>query len=102
MFHFDEYGDCPIAGGQEEWYNFFAMTTKKSSKAKSKPITSVEYREYEKRYHELGEDRPKLTPEEFEQYDDELLELLALDDRVMTDEQIVRIQELEYLLIDAE
>lgn len=63
---------------------------------------SPEYREYLKRYHELGEDRPKLSPAEFEEYDDELLELLALDDRFMTDEQIVRIQELEYLLIDAE
>jgi hypothetical protein len=78
------------------------MATKKTPHPKTKPATSIEYREYEKRYVELGEDRPKLTPEEFEQYDDELLELLALNDKVMTDEQIVRIQELEYLLIDAE
>lgn len=78
------------------------MATKKTTKPKDKPVKSVEYREYEKRHVELGEDRPKLTPEEFEQYDDELLELLALNDSIMTDEQIVRIQELEYLLIDAE
>lgn len=102
MFYLDTYGQCPIATGQEQWYNFFAMTTKKTSKPKIKPATSVEYREYEKRYNELGEDRPKLTPEEFEQYDDELLELLALNDKLMTDDEIVRIQELEYLLIDAE
>jgi hypothetical protein len=63
---------------------------------------SPEYREYEKRHLQLGQDRPKLSPEEFEQYDDELLELLALDDEAMTDEQIVRLQELEFLLIDAE
>lgn len=50
----------------------------------------------------MGEDRPKLTPEEFESYEDELLDLLAINDREMTDDQIVRIQELEYLIIDAE
>jgi hypothetical protein len=75
---------------------------KKNAKAKNSAAGSPEYREYEKRHAELGQDRPKLTPEEFEEYDDELLELLALDDRMMTDDQIVRIQELEFLLIDAE
>jgi hypothetical protein len=81
------------------------MATSKSSKPKTKTpraTTSPEYREYEKRYNEFGQDRPKLSPEEFEALDDELLELLALDDSKMTDEQIVRIQELEYLLIDTE
>jgi hypothetical protein len=63
---------------------------------------SPEYRDYLKRHAELGEERPELSPEEFEQYDDELLELLALNDDDMTDDQIVRIQELEFLLIDAE
>ena len=89
----------------DQWYNFSAMATRKSSKTLKKKLTvnaSPEYREYEKRYNELGEDRPKLSPEEFDLLDDELLELLALDDDEMTDEQIVRIQELEYLLIDAE
>ncbi len=81
------------------------MATRKTSTPKSKSSsasTTPEYREYETRYKELGQDRPKLSPEEFEQLDDELLELLALDDNKMTDDQIVRIQELEYLLIDAE
>lgn len=79
------------------------MPAKKSLPKKTAPAAvSAEYREYEKRYAELGQDRPKLTPEEFEQYDDELLELLAIDDDDMTDEQIVRVQELEFLLIDAE
>ncbi len=68
----------------------------------SKNNVSPEYREYLKRHQELGEDRPKLTFEEFEAYEDELLDLLALDDDDMTDEQIVRIQELEFLLIDTE
>lgn len=63
---------------------------------------SPEYREYEKRYAELGEDRPKLSAEEFDALDDELLELLARDADQMTDEQVVRLQELEYLLIDSE
>ncbi len=84
---------------------FVGMTARKTSrktKLKGTAATSPEYREYEKRYAELGEDRPKLSPEEFERLDDELLELLALSDNAMTDEQIVRLQELEFLLIDAE
>lgn len=79
--------------------------TKKSrtkAGARATQTATPEYREYEKRHAQLGEDRPKLSPEEFEQLDDELLELLALSDRAMTDEQIVRLQELEFLLIDAE
>lgn len=82
------------------------MPNRKSSETKSKSKSTAnatpEYREYEKRYAELGEDRPKLSPEEFEQLDDELLELLALSDSAMTDDQMVRLQELEFLLIDAE
>jgi hypothetical protein len=84
---------------------FAVMTSRKSTTPKAKTekvIKSPEYRAYEKRYLEMGEDRPKLSPQEFEELDDELLELLALDDVLMTDDQIVRIQELEYLLIDAE
>jgi hypothetical protein len=73
-----------------------------SSKAISESDSSPEYREYLKRHQELGQDRPKLTAEDFDLYEDELLDLLALDDEFMTDEQIVRIQELEFLLIDAE
>jgi hypothetical protein len=79
------------------------MATRKNIKPKAtEKKKTPEYRAYERRYTELGEDRPKLTPEEFESYEDELLDLLALNDREMTDDQIVRIQELEYLLIDAE
>lgn len=63
---------------------------------------SPDYKEYEKRYALFGQDRPKLTPKEFDQYDDELLELLALESNRMTDDQIVRLQELEFLLIDTE
>ena len=82
------------------------MATRKTNPTKPKSKTtapsSPEYREYEKRHAELGEDRPKLTPEEFEELDDELLELLAVSNKPMSDEQIVRLQELEFLLIDAE
>ena len=85
---------------------FRVMATRKSSGSKSKTKNgnskSPEYRAYEKRHAEMGEDRPKLSPEEFESFEDELLDLLALNDREMSDDQIVRIQELEYLLIDAE
>jgi hypothetical protein len=82
------------------------MATQKSSspksKAKSTGNVSPEYRKYLKRHAEIGEERQKLTPAEFEQFEDELLDLLALDDETMSDDQIVRIQELEFLLIDAE
>lgn len=85
---------------------FTVMTANKSSTSKSKGkstnTVTPEYRKYLKRHAELGEERQKLTPEEFEQFEDELLDLLALDDDRMTDDQIVRIQELEFLLIDAE
>lgn len=77
-------------------------TRKQTSKLKKPNNVSPEYREYLKRHQELGEERPQLSPEEFEASEDELLDLLALDDEAMTDEQIVRIQELEFLLIDTE
>lgn len=78
--------------------------TERKAKPKPKPESkhTPEYRAYLKRHAEMGEDRPQLTPEEFELYEDELLDLLALNDRSMSDDDIVRIQELEYLLIDAE
>lgn len=75
---------------------------KKARTGPSSKQGSPEYQEYLRRYEILGEDRPKLSPAEFEQLDDELLELLARDSEDLTDEQIVRIQELEFLLIDSE
>ena len=65
------------------------------------PLTA-EYKEYMQRYALYGEGRPQLSPHEFDALDDELLELLALDVSHLTDEQVVRLQELEYLLIDSE
>ncbi len=61
-----------------------------------------EYEDYLERYAEFGEGRLRLSPEEFDRLDDELLELLDLSAHHLTDEQIVRIQELEFLLIDTE
>ncbi len=61
-----------------------------------------EYQEYLERYGLYGEGRPKLSPTEFDKLDDELLELLAVQPGRHTDEQIVRMQELEFLLIDTE
>ena len=80
-----------------------APKTPDTKPAPAKPTGKTpEYRAYEKRHTDLGEERPKLTQQEFEAYEDELLDLLAINDREMTDDQIVRIQELEYLIIDAE
>lgn len=81
------------------------MTERKAKpkpKSKTKSTQTPEYRDYLKRHAELGEERPQLSPKEFELAEDELLDLLALDDDRMSDDDIVRIQELEYLLIDAE
>ncbi len=64
---------------------------------------SPEYAEYLGRYAILGTGRPRLTQQEFDRFDDELLDLLGLETGLgLNDEQIVRLQELEYLLIDSE
>jgi hypothetical protein len=70
--------------------------------AKGEPRMTPEYSEYLARYAEFGEGRPRLSPDEFDRLDDELLELLDLSGHKLSDEQIVRIQELEFLLIDSE
>ncbi|MGB8645014.1 MAG: hypothetical protein WCF84_07235 [Anaerolineae bacterium] len=69
-----------------------------------KPKGSPEYLEYLERYAKLGEGRPRLSAEEFDKLDDELLELLdaTAGKPNLSDDQIIRIQELEYLLIDSE
>ncbi len=61
-----------------------------------------EYEEYLERYQEFGEGRPRLTPDEFDKLDDELLDLLDQSHGNLSDEQAIRVQELEYLLIDSE
>ena len=64
---------------------------------------TAEYREYLDRYEVSGAGRPRLTPSEFYRLDEELLDLLALEaERGLNDEQVVRLQELEYLLLDSE
>ncbi len=70
----------------------------------AKPQGTPEYLEYLERYEEFGEGRTRLSPEEFDQLDDELLELLDLSasGQELNDDQVIRIQELEYLLIDSE
>ena len=62
---------------------------------------SEEYASYLERYELLGEDRPKLSPEEFDRLDDELLDLLALDaeGQELTEDQEERYLELMYLLV---
>ena len=62
---------------------------------------SEEYASYLERYGLFGEDRPKLSPEEFDRLDDELLDLLALDaeGEELTEDQEERYLELMYLLV---
>jgi hypothetical protein len=62
---------------------------------------SEEYESYLERYELFGKDRPKLSPEEFDRLDDELLDLLALDaeGQELTEDQEERYLELMYLLV---
>ncbi len=61
-----------------------------------------EYSAYLERYELFGEGRPHLSPAEFDRLDNEMLDLLALETEqgILSDEQLVRFQELEYLLLD--
>lgn len=64
---------------------------------------SEEYTEYLERYELYGAGRPRLSPAEFDRLDDELLDLLAQEmERGLDDDQVIRVKELEYLLLDSE
>lgn len=73
-----------------------------------KPVTpqetyTTEYLDYLERYAIGGAGRPRLTPGEFDQLDEEMLDLLAVEaERGLNDEQTIRLQELEFLLLDSE
>ncbi|TEU14606.1 MAG: hypothetical protein E3J21_15480 [Anaerolineales bacterium] len=62
---------------------------------------SEEYASYLERYELFSEGQPKLSPEEFDRLDDELLDLLALDaeGQELTEDQEERYLELMYLLV---
>jgi hypothetical protein len=62
---------------------------------------SEEYASYLERYELFSEGQPKLSPEEFEHLDDELLDLLAMDavGQELTEDQEERYLELMYLLV---
>ncbi len=77
---------------------------KRTSVRKEKPTGTPEYLDYLERYEEFGEGRPRLSAEDFDKLDDELLELLDLSagGTELSDDQLIRIQELEFLLIDSE
>lgn len=63
-----------------------------------------EYADYLERYELYGEGRPRLSPAEFDRLDEEMLDLLAQETEqgVLTDDQVVRLQELEFLLLDSD
>jgi hypothetical protein len=62
---------------------------------------SEEYASYLERYEFFSEGQPKLSPQEFERLDDELLDLLAMDavGQELTEDQEERYLELMYLLV---
>jgi hypothetical protein len=68
-----------------------------------KPTYSEEYAEYLERYTLFGTGHPRLSSDEFDRLDDEMLDLLDLEFKTgLNDEQIIRLQELEFLLLDTE
>lgn len=79
-------------------------TTAPRAEPAQKENYTEEYSDYLERYELYGEGRPRLSPSEFERLDEELIDLLALeaDQGVLNDDQIVRLQELEFLLLDSE
>lgn len=71
--------------------------------AKPTKAVSEEYIEYLERHAMYGAGRPRLSSAEFDRLDDEMLDLLAVESEGgLSDEQIVRLQELEFLLLDSE
>ena len=73
-----------------------------SARAPKQPY-SEEYADYLERYALYGAGRPRLSPTEFDRLDDEMLDLLGLESELgLNDEQVVRMQELEFLLLDSE
>ena len=68
-----------------------------------KATYSEEYAGYLERHALFGAGHPRLTSDEFDRLDDEMLDLLDLEFKAgLNDEQIIRLQELEFLLLDSE
>lgn len=71
--------------------------------ARAAPAYSAEYRDYLQRYKMAGDERHFLDPKEFDRLDDEYLDLLAAElEFGLDDEQVIRLRELEYLLLESE
>jgi len=68
---------------------------------KAEELERQDYKEYLERYELLGEGQPKLSLEEYDRLDDELLDILALvvNEVRLTPEQEERLSELESILL---
>jgi hypothetical protein len=79
----------------------FSSAKEESEMSQEEENYSEEYASYLERYELFGEGQPKLSPEEFERLDDELLDLLAMDagGQELTEDQEERYLELMYLLV---
>lgn len=68
---------------------------------KAEELEREDYREYLERHKILGEGQPKLSLEEYDRLDDEVLDLLALvvSEVRLTPEQEERLRELESILL---
>ena len=86
----------PVAGKQARGRAPAAVHT-------PKPTYSEEYAGYLERHALFGAGHPRLSSDEFDRLDDEMLDLLDLEFKTgLNDEQIIRLQELEFLLLDSE
>lgn len=64
-------------------------------------LSDDDYAAYLERYEVYGDERPRLNHSEFNRLDDELLDLLAeAEEGSLNDDQLIRLRELEFLLLD--
>ena len=78
------------------------LKTRAKKETRAKMESAPEYENYLERYALTGAGRPRLSPSEFDKLDDELLDLLDLEPDRLSDDQVVRVRELEFLLVDSE
>lgn len=69
--------------------------------AKSSDVYDYYYENYLILYNLYGRGRPRLTREQYEQLDDELMEMIAHgNSESLTHDSILRVRDIEYMLMD--
>jgi hypothetical protein len=69
--------------------------------SKSSDVYDYYYENYLILYNLYGRGRPRVTREQYEQLDSELMQLVAgADNNQINHEQMVRVRDIEYVLMD--